>query len=83
MFFYWHINIVALIDINMSFLFDETNTHILLEIHNRIIIYKGGEDVDVRSMQDFNHEIMAMHKLQHKYLLPLYGVVMTTPIKLN
>ena len=34
------------------------------------------------SLQDFILEISAMHKLNNRYLLPLYGVVLSSPMKI-
>jgi len=38
--------------------------------------------VDAGALQDFILEMNAMHQLRHKYLLPLYGIVLSSPLKM-
>ena len=37
---------------------------------------------DIEALQDFILEMNAMHQLRHKYLLPLYGIVLSSPLKM-
>ena len=48
----------------------------------QIGLFKLGDEVDMSSLQDFILEISAMNKLNNQYLLPLYGVVLSNPLKI-
>ena len=49
---------------------------------NKSFSQKLGEGADTGALSDFILEIAAMHQLKHPNLLPLYGIIPSSPLKM-
>lgn len=49
---------------------------------NYLFSQKLGEGADTGALSDFILEIAAMHQLKHPNLLPLYGIIPSSPLKM-